>query len=120
MKMLLKRVLVLSIILLSTSCGSLTKTLCRWCDISPEKYATGKYFDYSKVTQVKQGMDVNQVIEILGSPYTISSSAIDKQFVWSYSYGTTHSSFAVQFVNGKVANTNAYQLEKETNYGIEY
>ena len=120
MKMLLKRVLVLSIVLLSTACGSLTKNLCRWCDISPEKYSTGKYFDYSKVVQVKQGMDVSQVIEILGTPYTISSSSIDKQFVWSYSYDATHSSFAVQFVDGKVTKTNAYQLEKESKYGIEY
>jgi outer membrane protein assembly factor BamE (lipoprotein component of BamABCDE complex) len=115
------RILCLSILVVITSaCGSMTKTLCPWCEISPEKYTTGKYFDYTKVNQIKLNMDVEQVIEILGTPYTVSSSLIDKQFIWSYTFGLATQTFVVQFLNGKVANTKANRTHKENSYGITY
>ena len=119
----LQRTILVTIILASSSCGSMTKMFCSWCDISPEKYASGKYFDYSRTKEIKQGMDVDQVIDILGKPYTIVSSAVDKQFIWNYSVNSVTNTFVVKFMtgtHGKVTNTQSNHLQKDNSYGIEY
>lgn len=99
--------LTLILCLLLSSCSML-----KWWHT--DKHATGKQFNYADAHTVTKGMGIEEVITILGQPYTVSQSSLDKQWIWSYSAHGATNTVAIQFQQDKVAQINrtSYQDKK--------
>ncbi|UVL26835.1 outer membrane protein assembly factor BamE domain-containing protein [Pseudomonas donghuensis] len=64
----------------------------------------GTNFTYDQARQVKVGMTEDQVVELMGPPYSVVSRADGQMWIWSYANGMSGASRVVSFrmVDGKV------------------
>ncbi|MDF9893477.1 UNVERIFIED_ORG: hypothetical protein OKW25_002624 [Pseudomonas vranovensis] len=64
----------------------------------------GTNFTYDQARQVKVGMTENQVVELMGPPYSVVSRADGQMWIWSHANGMSGASRVVSFrmVDGKV------------------
>ena len=64
------------------------------------------------IASTEGGMDIEAVITILGKPYTISASSVDKQWIWSYTRTGITKTVVIQFTQGKVSHIQADATNK--------
>ncbi|QPG62056.1 outer membrane protein assembly factor BamE [Pseudomonas sp. BIGb0427] len=64
----------------------------------------GTNFTYDQARQVKVGMTEDQVVELMGPPYSVVSRADGQMWIWSHANGMSGSSRVVSFrmIDGKV------------------
>ena len=118
-KSILTGCMLLSALLLS-SCSTMGWLFCPWCEVNENQYQSGKAFDYTKASQIKPGMHVDQVIGLIGKPYTISASSVDKQWIWTHTHGEITKVVVVQFKEGVVSHVQAKKEHHHNNFDKTY
>lgn len=64
----------------------------------------GTDFSYDEARRVKLGMTEDQVVQLMGAPYSVVSRADGQMWVWSHANGLTGASRVIsfKFKDGKV------------------